>query len=374
MSYTFDPLVPRPIDLPTVVPLDGASGAGVAPGSPQGLAALDEAKIFAAPDDPAAWPAWRERLEAWRTDARERYGFTGAVYERPEQRWAPSCFAVAQVWLWDELLYYVRGRTASPPSGSSPTRASASAARRRGAVARLPRHRDRRPQPVGLLPRRARPHRAWSRPCTTAGLHVFVDYNPWDTGTRRARTTRRARRRWSRTSRPTASSSTPSRRASPSSSSASRPPAPASRLEGESTRRGRAHRGPLVSWAQWFADSSVPGVLRAHWYERRHMHAPRAPLEPRPHRRAAVRLDQRRGRHGVGGRLRRVGRLERARRRDPAPHGHASSAPRRTCCSTASGPRSPTCAPEAATGRRARVALRARRRHRCGPWSTAATD
>ncbi|BDZ46308.1 formylglycine-generating enzyme family protein [Naasia aerilata] len=26
-----------------------------------------------------------------------------------------------------------------------------------------------------------------------------------------------------------------------------------------------------LSWAQWFADSTAPGVMRAHWFERRHM-------------------------------------------------------------------------------------------------------
>ena len=40
-----DPLIPRPIDLPT--PIDGE---------------LDRAKIVAAPDDPADWPDWRDRL------------------------------------------------------------------------------------------------------------------------------------------------------------------------------------------------------------------------------------------------------------------------------------------------------------------------
>ena len=45
-----DPFVPRPIDLSTPVPLEGP------------LDGLDTAKILAAPDDPADWPAWRERL------------------------------------------------------------------------------------------------------------------------------------------------------------------------------------------------------------------------------------------------------------------------------------------------------------------------
>ena len=26
-----------------------------------------------------------------------------------------------------------------------------------------------------------------------------------------------------------------------------------------------------MSWAQWFADSPAPGVMAAHWFERRHM-------------------------------------------------------------------------------------------------------
>ena len=53
---TFDPLVPRPIDRPT--PIDGE---------------LDNAKIIAAPDDPADWPAWRDALARWRDGARAGY-------------------------------------------------------------------------------------------------------------------------------------------------------------------------------------------------------------------------------------------------------------------------------------------------------------
>ena len=81
---TFDPLVPRPIDLPT--PIGGE---------------LDNAKIIAAPDDPADWPAWRDALAQWREEARA--GYDGSAYERLE--WTQSCFSVALVWLWDERLY-----------------------------------------------------------------------------------------------------------------------------------------------------------------------------------------------------------------------------------------------------------------------------
>jgi len=60
---TFDPLVPRPIDRPT--PIDGE---------------LDSAKIIAAPDDPADWPAWRDALVQWRE--RARAGYDGSASER----------------------------------------------------------------------------------------------------------------------------------------------------------------------------------------------------------------------------------------------------------------------------------------------------
>ncbi|NUR24634.1 MAG: hypothetical protein HOV83_02070, partial [Catenulispora sp.] len=86
-----NPYVPRPLDRPTPVPLDDDAD----------LSVLDEAKIFAAPDDPADWPAWRSALDRWRAGARERVGYDGSRYDV-----APlDCFAVALVWLWDETLY-----------------------------------------------------------------------------------------------------------------------------------------------------------------------------------------------------------------------------------------------------------------------------
>ena len=45
------------------------------------LTALDGAKIFAAPDDPADWPAWREALARWRDEAAARIGYDGSAYD-----------------------------------------------------------------------------------------------------------------------------------------------------------------------------------------------------------------------------------------------------------------------------------------------------
>ena len=90
-----DPFVPRPIDLPTAVPLE--------PGAE--LDGLDTAKILAAPDDPADWPAWREALKRWRSEAAARIAYDDGAYRAPELAWTQRCFSVALAWLWDELLY-----------------------------------------------------------------------------------------------------------------------------------------------------------------------------------------------------------------------------------------------------------------------------
>ena len=42
-------------------------------------------------------------------------------------------------------------------------------------------------------------------------------------------------------------------------------------FEGESTLPLARIHDHHLSWAQWFADSRVPGVLRARWFEQRHM-------------------------------------------------------------------------------------------------------
>ena len=44
-------------------------------------------------------------LTRWRDDARERIAYDDGAYRQPEFAWTQSCFSVALVWLWDELLY-----------------------------------------------------------------------------------------------------------------------------------------------------------------------------------------------------------------------------------------------------------------------------
>jgi hypothetical protein len=102
------------------------------------------------------------------------------------------------------------------------------------------------------------------------GIRVFLDYNPWDTGTRRAQhddaeelallvtelgsdgmfldTMKEGDARL-------VSALLDKKQV----------------LEGESRLPNARVEDHQLSWAQWFADSTAPGVQRARWYERRHM-------------------------------------------------------------------------------------------------------
>ena len=104
------------------------------------------------------------------------------------------------------------------------------------------------------------------------GLRVFVDYNPWDVGTRRE---------------PVADDVAIAelvrelgvdgvfldtmKEAQPGLRAALDGVKAGIALEGESTLPLPRICDHHLSWAQWFADSTVPGVLRARWFEQRHM-------------------------------------------------------------------------------------------------------
>ncbi|MFI9489710.1 SUMF1/EgtB/PvdO family nonheme iron enzyme [Promicromonospora sp. NPDC052451] len=262
MSYTFDPLVPRPIDRPTDVV--------VGPLTAERSAALDEAKIFSGPADPADRPAWREMLRAWRSDARARHGYTGAAYARPEAAWAARCSTVAQVWLWDELLYSFEERRFTPE------RFLADAAERFGGLDAVVLWHA---YPViGLDDRNQwdfyRDVPGLDALVATfheAGMHVFVDYNPWDVGTRRGADDLTELAAVVAELGADGVFLDTLKKAEPELVARLEAARPGIVLEGESKLPVERIEDHSSSWAQFFADSPVPGVLRAHWYERRHM-------------------------------------------------------------------------------------------------------
>jgi hypothetical protein len=259
-----NPLVPRPIDRPTELPLpsDGREALDPAVG--------DIAKIFSAPSDPADWPAWREALAAWRDDARARLAYTGEAYDRPDQRWTSSCYSVALVWLWDERLF---DRATSRFTVEAFLERTADHGGFDGVVLwhAYP--------VIGIddrnqfdfyreVPGMADVVAEFQR----RGIRVFINYNPWDTGTRRP------------------DGDDPAelaalvgelgvdgvfldtlKQADDSLVTALRSARPPQVLEGESRVPNERIADHQLSWAQWFADSDAPGVMRAHLFEQRHM-------------------------------------------------------------------------------------------------------
>lgn len=254
-----DPLVPRPLDRPTVVDLDAPD-----------WAAMDAAKILAAPADPADRPRWRAVLEEWRAGAAARAGFSTAAYDAPEGRWAQRCFAVAQVWLWDELLYDATA------CRFTPERLLADAEARLGGF-------------DGVVLWHAYPvigiddRNQWDHyrdvpgladlvdALHAAGVAVFLDYNPWDTGTRRGDADGVELTALVADLGVDGVFLDTLKEGDPALVAALEDARPGIALESESTlplARLGEHR---LSWAQWFADSPTPGVIRTHYVERRHL-------------------------------------------------------------------------------------------------------
>lgn len=256
-----NPLVPRPIDMPTDVPLHPNAD----------LTVLDDAKILAAPDDPADWPAWRAAITRWARDARRRIGYDGAHYEDPATTWASTAWSAALVWLWDEELYDHAARRFTVEVFLERSRV-----RFGGFDAIVLWH----AYPViGVDPRNQYDYYREIPSLHDVigqfqrdGVRVFLDYNPWDTGTRR-------------TGRTDANDCADllaetgadglfldtlkqgDTRLLAALAGLRRPVV----LEGESRLPLDRIADHQLSWAQWFADSPVPGVLRAHLFERRHM-------------------------------------------------------------------------------------------------------
>ena len=184
--------------------------------------------------------------------------------------WASRCFIVAIVWLWDERLFdhdpqrvhagaLSRRRASSAGSTGSccgtPIRSSGSTSATSSTT-------------TGTCPAST----TLSASFTDAGCACS---STTTRGTSARAANRPATRPFSHRSSPTsvstACSSTRCARAATSSSTALRRLDPPPVLEGESRVPLERIADHQMSWAQWFADTTAPGVLAAHWFERSHL-------------------------------------------------------------------------------------------------------
>lgn len=232
------------------------------------------ADVIKAPHDPALWPSFREQLADWRSRTLRELQHSDALYQRPDFAWAPSVYSCCFLMLCDERFY-------DASAGRYRTQEWIEAARSDfggfdGVVLwhAYPRvglddrnqfdfYRD---APGGLKGLRAVVDELHG-----AGIRVFIDYNPWDTGTRRE----------PQGDIDTLCEFVGALDADGIFLDTMKEGAAEFRQKLDAVRPGVVLEGEIalpmtrltdhhMAWAQWFADSEAPGVVRNKWLERRH--------------------------------------------------------------------------------------------------------
>ncbi|MCY2951417.1 MAG: SUMF1/EgtB/PvdO family nonheme iron enzyme [Planctomycetota bacterium] len=254
-------------------------GSVLLPGSPALRAAAPKVNfnenIIRAPKDPKEWNDFRETLEKWRADERDRLHYDDALYNRPEFAWVSSCYACCFVMMCDRMFY-------SPQQAKYTIESFLDHGVREfgGYDAIVLWHAYPR---IGLddrnqfdfyrdMPGGLDGLKKLSQTCHGRGVKVFIDYNPWDTGT--GRETVSDLDALAATVRDIDADGifldTMDKGAADfrKKLDAARPGVV---LEGEGALPLQDIHDHHMSWAQWFPDSEVPGVLRNKWFERRHM-------------------------------------------------------------------------------------------------------
>jgi formylglycine-generating enzyme required for sulfatase activity len=231
--------------------------------------------IIQAPNNPALWSQFRADLAAWREKSKQELKYDDTLYTKPEFQWGSSSYACYFLMMYDEKFY-------DPKSGRYTVDALLEEGQKefggydsvvlwhaypRIGVDQRNQYDFYRDMPGGLAGVRDVVNQFHQR-----GLKVYINYNPWDRATRREEKTDvdmladmvvaldvdgifldtmkeggaqfRAKLDTVR---------------------------PGVILEGEGTPPTERLVDHQASWAQWFDDSEVPGVLRHKWYERRHM-------------------------------------------------------------------------------------------------------
>lgn len=231
--------------------------------------------IIKTPDNPDEWPEFRSLLNTWRKDTKQTLGYDGSLYDRPEFNWVSSAFNCYFLMMYDELFYnWKEGKYTVEKfiSESEKEFGRLDIVVLWHAYPRIGLD-DRnqfdfyREMPGGLSELKkisAQFHRR--------GIKVYINYNPWDTGTRRehasdvdaltniikeidadgifldtmARGAKEFRQKLDRAR-------------------------PGVVLESELALPVENVFDHHMSWAQWFSDSKAPGILRNKWFERRHI-------------------------------------------------------------------------------------------------------
>lgn len=264
--------IPRPLDGPVKLAPDsgrdivGVSQLSASADLPPSTDDLDLAKIIAAPIDPQDRPAWRSALITWRQQAATRAG-AAAIDGPAPQVWAARCRTVFLAWLWDCRLYDFQR------DEFTPDQLLTDLDHQFGGIDGIVLWHA---YPVIGLDERNQfdfydvPGLAelvtWFK---SHNIRVFLNYNPWDTASQQRPGTDADELRQALEGLDADGLFLDTLREGDldliGAVGTDRV------LESESRISITAMRTHQLSWAQWFADSPTPGVLRAHWLDRHHM-------------------------------------------------------------------------------------------------------
>lgn len=226
--------------------------------------------LLPAPADSSHLDEWRGQLHQWRNATRALMQYDAAAYANPEFAWVPRTFTLGFVMMCDALFYDGEYRLDEYLMHGKQEFGGYNAIILWHAYPRIgfdERNQfDFYRQMPGGLPRL----RALVDACHTQGVRVYVDYNPWDTGTRRedksdidALVDLVAALDADAIFLDTMSNAALGLREKLDAVK------PGITLESEVAVPLDFIETHPSSWAQGFAD--VPGVLRNKWFERRHM-------------------------------------------------------------------------------------------------------
>lgn len=231
--------------------------------------------IIPAPNDPVLWPEFRRQLAEWREAKRRELNYSDALYRRKEFSWVSKNFSCCFLMLCDESFYDpLAGRyrvreflkREAHEFGGYDSVVLWHAYPRIGVDERnqFDFYRD---MPGGLKGLRGVVHDFQGE-----GVRVFLDYNPWDTGTRReVKPDLEVLSEIIRALDADGIFLDTMDRGAAEFRGLLDDARPGVVLEGEVALPLERVHDHHCSWAQWFGDSAVPGVLRNKWFERRHL-------------------------------------------------------------------------------------------------------
>lgn len=241
----------------------------------RGTSHVEVKPLVPAPFERATWDAWRKALVAERQAMRQRLRYEDESYRRSEFAWVPTCYSCCFAMMYDRRLY-------DPASGryAIDTFLDDGATQFGGYDAIVLWHAyprigfdDRnqfdfyRDMPGGLAGLRE-----LSRTIHQRSVKVFIDYNPWDTGTRReGKSDAQMLAEFVKTIEADGVFLDTLHAGMQELRTKLDAVRPGVVLESELTLPVERLRDHHMSWAQGFTDSDAPGVLWNKWFERRHM-------------------------------------------------------------------------------------------------------